>query len=285
MGRADLYPLVFAIVLSVVLLLLLQGVIGVMRKAERLHVAMAEGNVARAVLHAADFLSILLMSAATVQSCVHGENITKDLLWGGAFGVGSTVIYGLASRLGMRALLQAKMVGELEKGNAAAGIAAAGHAISTGILMSKSIAGDDLSSLGLSAFFFVLGQVTLHLYVALFRVFTQYNDAEEIEGENVAAALSYAGLSVALSIIIGRALEGTFTGWASSLASYGTMLAYGLGLYVVRQIILQTIILRGGFAVRGGIIDVEIGRDRNVGVGALEGASYIGAALLLAKLG
>jgi hypothetical protein len=53
----------------------------------------------------------------------------------------------------------------------------------------------------------------------------------------------------------------------------------------VRQVILQTIILRGGFAVRGGIIDVEIARDRNVGVGALEGASYIGAALLLAKLG
>jgi uncharacterized membrane protein YjfL (UPF0719 family) len=246
---------------------------------------MAEGNVARAVLHAADFLSILLMSAATVQSCVHGDNVVTDLLWGSAFGVTATLVYGVTSRLGMRALLQAKMLGELQKGNAAAGVAAAGHAISTGVLMSKAIAGDDLPSLGLSAFFFVLGQVTLHLYVALFRAFTQYDDAEEIEGENVAAALSYAGLSIALSIIIGRALEGTFTGWASSLRSYGAMLGYGLGLYIVRQVILQTIILRGGFAVRGGIIDVEIARDRNVGVGALEGASYIGAALLLAKLG
>ena len=103
MGRADLYPLVFAIVLSVVLLLLLQGVIAVLRKDERLHVAMAEGNVARAVLHAADFLSIVLMSAATVQSCVHGDNVVTVLLWGSAFGVTATLVYGVTSRLGMRA--------------------------------------------------------------------------------------------------------------------------------------------------------------------------------------
>ena len=72
----------------------------------------------------------------------------------------------------------------------------------------------------LTIVFFLIAQVTLHLLVILFRTLTLYAEDEEIMGENVAAALSYAGAMLAVAIIVGHAAEGTFEGWGASLRAY-----------------------------------------------------------------
>ena len=58
------------------------------------------------------------------------------------------------------------------------------------IITSRCMAGNDVGTLGISVVFFVLGQVTLHVFVSLFRALTTYDDAEQIAGENLAAALT-----------------------------------------------------------------------------------------------
>ena len=67
-----------------------------------------------------------------------------------------------------------------------------------GILAAPAIAGSDLQGLGLSVAFFALAMVTQAAYVGLFRTLTTYDDSEQIQGENLAAAVSYAGISVAI---------------------------------------------------------------------------------------
>ena len=114
----------------------------------------------------------------------------------------------------------AKLPKEIERGNVAAGLAAGSHYVATGIITSHAMAGNDLQTLGISCVFFVIGQLTLHLFVSLFRALTTYDDSEQIAGENLAAALSYAGAAIAIAIIIARATEGDFDGWASSLKGY-----------------------------------------------------------------
>ncbi len=279
------YPVVFAFVLAVVLLVVQQGVVRIVGREEHLRRSIEKGNVARTVLHGGDVLSVFLIAAGVVANVVHGEDVAKDLMFASAFGVTAVLVFSVTSRLGMKALLRARLLPELDRGNAAAGVAAAAHSVATGIITAKAVGGDDWRSLGLSVAFFAIAQATLHLYVVLFRALTSYDDAEEILGENLAAALSYGGITVALSILIGRAVEGTFTGWVSSLKGYGAALVYGLALYVVRQVFVQTILLGSGFSLHKGKLDHVIARERNVAMAALEAASYIGTALALTRIG
>ena len=59
---------------------------------------------------------------------------------------------------------------------------AASHLVATGLLASRAVAGHSLYALGLAMAFFALAMVTHGLFVALFRVLTTYDDAEQIEG-------------------------------------------------------------------------------------------------------
>jgi uncharacterized membrane protein YjfL (UPF0719 family) len=147
-----------------------------------------------------------------------------------------------------------------------------------------NLAGHDMESLGLSLVFFVIGQLTLHVFVSLFRALTTYDDGEQIAGENLAAALSYAGIAIAVSIIIARATEGEFTGWESSLKGYGGVVAAALALYPVRQLFVQMLLLRAPFALRGGPLDEGIDVQRSEGIGALEAATYVATALSISRL-
>src|SRR5262249_19603411 len=139
-------------------------------------------------------------------------------------------------------------------------------------------------TLGISVVFFVLGQLTLHVCVSLFRALTTYDDAEQIAGENVAAALSYAGAAIAVAIIVARAAEGDFTGWESSLKGYAGVLASVVALYPVRQVFVQMLLLRSPLKLRGGPLDQGIALDRSEGIGALEAVTYVATALSITRL-
>ena len=285
MLESSAYPVLFAFVLAVALLVLQRAVARALSHEDNLRSAITGGNVARTLLHAGDVLSVFLIAASVVASAVHGEDFKSDVLWAAAFGAAAVVIFSLTSRLGMRVLFKARLRPELDRGNAAAGVAAAAHSVATGVITARAIGGDDWRSLGLSMAFLAIAQLTLHVYVALFRALTSYDDSEEIMSDNLAAALSYAGITVALAILIGRAVEGNFTGWVSSLKGYGAALVYGLALYIVRQVFVQTVLLGSAFSFHKGKLDHAIARERNVAMGALEAASYVGTALALTRIG
>ena len=278
-------PLVDALILTVVLLLAGSAIINRLDPSGSLKKAVKEGNVARTLLYASDVLAIILIAAAATYNSVREGDHLRTLGWAAAFGAAATVVFAVLSRMGMRLLMQSKLNEELARGNVAAGVAAGGHSIATGIILAKALGGDDLRTLGLSVAFFGIGQLTLHAYVTLFRALTTYDDAAEILGENLAAALSYAGISIGLAIIVGHALVGNFEGWYRSLKAYGIMLIYGLGLLVSRQVIVQTVILGQRPTLRGGALDQAISRERNVALGAMEAFVYVGTALCIARLG
>jgi len=88
----------------------------------------------------------------------------------------------------------------------------------------------------------------------------------------------------ALAVVVAHAAAGEFLGWAVSLRAYGIALASALVLYPVRQLIVQTLILRQPFSLRGGALDHLVARERNVGISAVEAVSYVSAAVLLAGI-
>lgn len=236
---------------------------------------------ARRMVEVGEVLATLFVGAAVVRHNVHGESLRADLVWTTAFAFAGLAMVQLVGRLSLRSLLRAKLMGELARGNVAAGVAAASHLVATGLLASRAVAGHSARELGLALAFFALAVLTHAGFVALFRALTTYDDAEQIEGENLAAALSYAGVTVAVAVLVARAVEGDFTGWASSLKGYAGVAAWALALYPARQVVVGTILLGARPTLRGGALDEAVGTRHDEGVAALEAATYVGTALAI----
>jgi uncharacterized membrane protein YjfL (UPF0719 family) len=255
------------------------------------HADLTQGNSARRMLQVGQVLGVFLIASSSVKGGVrfaggvHG--VLPDVLRVGVSSVIALALMMVTGHLGIGALLRARLPAELSRGNVAAGVAAGAHYVAVAVITSRSVSGDlhtGLHELGISLTFFVLGQLTLLVFITLFRALTTYDDAEQIQGENLAAALSYAGVSIAIAIIIARALEGDFVSWGESLKGYGGVLLLILGLYPVRQILVQVVLLGAPFTFRGGRLDAGVAAERNEGMGALEAVAYLATAFAVAEL-
>ena len=245
---------------------------------------LTKGNAAERLCGVGQVTAIFLVAANAVKSTVKGDDLVHDATWVAAFGLVGVLAIAVTGHLGVRLLLASRLPAEIARGNVAAGLAGGAHYVATGIITSHAMAGNDAMTLGISVAFFVLGQATLHVFLSLFRALTTYDDAEQIAGENFAAALSYGGAAIAVAIIIARATEGDFTGWPSSLRGYAGVLASAFALYPVRQVFVQMLLLRAPFTLRGGPLDRGISVDRSDGIGALEAVTYVAAALSITRL-
>ncbi len=243
-----------------------------------------EGNPAERLLRVGQVLAVFLVGAAAVHSSAEGEAWTRDVPWVAGFALLGLVLVLVTGRVGVRLLLDKRLGAEVARGNVASGVAAGAQFVATGVVTSRALGGNDLRGLLLSLAFFGIAQVTLIVFVSLFRALTTYDDEEQIAGENLAAALSYAGVTLAIAVVVARALEGDFLGWIVSLRGYGGVLLSALALYPVRQLFVQTLLLRAPLKARGGRLDEGIALERSVGLGALEGVTYLATALSIARL-
>lgn len=230
--------------------------------------------------------ALLLVPGIVREALTHHEELADQALWAGAFAFVGVTLIQVVGALGVRLLLKRSLGAELERGNVAAGLAAGANYVAIGILAAPAIAGSDAQGLGLAVAFFALAVATLTLVVGLFRALTTYDDAEQILGDNLAAAVSYAGVSVATALILARALkgEGDFEGWGPALEGYGWVAASALALYPVRQLVVQGLVLGRRPTLRGGSLDDAIGVERSAGLAVLEGVAYLAAAIVIVEL-
>lgn len=284
MELPPLYALGFAVTTTLVLLVVFRLARRVLAPATSVGKTFAESNAARHLLDVGQVLGVFLVAAAVVKNCVRGEDLVADIVAAALFGVLGLGLVAIMGRLGTQLLLQSRLPAEIARGNVAAGLAGGAHYVATGVVAAHAIAGSKLRDVGLSLLFFALAMAALWLFVTLFRALTTYDDAEQIQGENLAASLSYAGLSIGVAIIVGCALDGDFVSWESSLRGFGAVLLLTLALYPVRQLFVQSLLLGAPLALRGGRLDVGIGTERNEGIGALEAVSYVATALSVARL-
>lgn len=278
------YTTLLGLATMLVLLLILRGAQRFLTPGNSVPGDFLKGNAARSMLQVGQVLGAFMVAAAAVKGGVQGQGLGQDAPRVAAFAIVGLTLIMVIGHLGLRLLLQSRLAAELARGNVAAGVAAGGHYVATAIITSRAVSGGDLHDLGISLAFFGIGQLTLHVFISLFRALTVYDDAEQIQGENLAAALSYAGVSIAVAIVIGRALEGDFVSWGVSLKAYGAMLLFLLALYPVRQLLVQVVLLGAPFTFRGGRLDTGVAAERNAGLGALEGVTYVAAALAIAEI-
>lgn len=267
-----------------VLLALYRVVDRLMRRNRSLSKEMRGANVAAQILSAGHAFAVLLLLPGIATSCFAGEVLQDDLMAALLYGSAGVLIIEFVGALGVKLLVKGSIEREVVDGNVAAGIAGAANYIAVGILASEGIGGTDLRGLGIAIVFFLLAVVTLMIFVGLFRAITTYDDEEQVRGRNVAAAISYGGLSVAVAILVGRALEGDFAGWEASLTGYSLAAVCALILYPVRQLVVQGLLLWEAPTLRGGALDRAIGLERKTGLAALEAMAYIATAVTISRI-
>lgn len=224
-----------------------------------------------------------------VSSVLTGSGTGKvmtDAFLVAVYGVAGIVLLGLITSSSLNLLLESGASESIRTGNVAAGITAAGGYIATACVIASCVAGDAEGGNALTSLvFLVLGQVSMLLITYLFRFLTDYDDVKEILNGNIPAALSYAGVMIAVGLIVGHATKGDFVDYSKSFLGFGKALAAVIALYPIRQFLVQGILLGSGFSLYGGELDKEISRDRNINAGIIEAVSYIGAALLITSVG
>ena len=160
--------------------------------------------------------------------------------------------------------------------NQGTGVVSAGISVASGFIIYGAVSGEG-GSIWTVLVFWALGQVLLILAGLVYERITPYNIHEEIEKDNVAAGVSFAGALVSIGVIIGLAGEGDFTAWSIDLPVYIGFAVLGLILLPIIRLLTDKVLLP---TVK---LSDEISAQEkpNVGAAYIEAFSYIAAAFII----
>ncbi len=124
--------------------------------------------------------------------------------------------------------------------------------------------------------FWLLAQVVLIVAGRLYEMITPHSIHDELERDNAAVGLAFAGLLVGMGNIISIAVAGDYSGWQVGLQVFAMKVGFGfVALYGIHK--LTDVILAPG---------ISLGREQvkqqpNVGAGLIEAIGYLGGSTLI----
>ena len=105
---------------------------------------------------------------------------------------------------------------------------------------------------------------------------TPYNIHDEIEKDNVAAGVSFAGALVGMGTIIGLSAANEFVSWKENLLDYISYAVVGLILLPIIRLLTDKVLLPTAKLSN----EIASQEKPNVGAAYIEAFSYIAAALI-----
>jgi uncharacterized membrane protein YjfL (UPF0719 family) len=160
--------------------------------------------------------------------------------------------------------------------NAGTGIIEAANHIAIGLIIYGAISGEG-GDLITAAVFWILGQIFLILAGLIYNWITPFDIHEQIENDNVAVGVAFAGMLIALGNIIRIGASGDFVSWQVNLTQFLGFVIFGLILLPVIRLITDKILLPGARLTD----ELASQENPNVGAGVIEAFSYIAASFLI----
>ncbi len=232
---------------------------------------MVKDNPAAGVALAGFTLSLFLAISGLLDG--QPSTLAHDALVTAIHGAGAIVAIVVSSYL-WRPLVRVTLRQDiLTARNVGGGLVSAAVLIATGLIYRGAVhnQGENYLIVGV---FFAIGEGALLLHLLIYEWVTPYDVYEEISSKtNLAAAISFAGATVAAGLILGNAVEGQFNGWKESITDALLYMIPLLGLPLVRLFLVNGLFL--GF----GSVNREIVEDRNTAAGLVEASAYVGAAV------
>jgi len=160
--------------------------------------------------------------------------------------------------------------------NQGTGAVSCGVSIASGLIVYGAISGEG-GNIWTAIAFWIIGQVMLIFAGWMYTWMTPYSVHGEIERDNVAAGVSFAGALIAMGIIVGLSAEGDFESWKNDLPRFMYISAIGLVLLPIIRFLTDKVL----FPTRTITDEIANQEIPNVGVAYIEAFSYIAAAFII----
>ncbi|GAB4414953.1 MAG: hypothetical protein OHK0039_23170 [Bacteroidia bacterium] len=228
-------------------------------------------NPAVAVSVSGYFMAVTAIFAGAVMAPMGVTGVLPDTVWWEdfllvtAYTLGGILLLQVARVINNKLILYKFSVEKeiVKDQNPGTGVVEGAAYLASGLIIGGSISGEGGGPL-VSLVFYLLGQLCLVLFAWIYVRIAPYSIHDEIERDNTAAGLGFAGALVSIGIIVMRAVSGGFGGWAHDLAELGLdVLVVFVYLIGVRLVFDKLILQRSD-------LQQEIAQDRNISAGLLE---------------
>lgn len=146
----------------------------------------------------------------------------------------------------------------------------------TGFIASGALNGE--GSIWTFLSFFALGQLCLVLCSVCYNWIAPFDLYEELEQQNLSAAIAFAGTTLAVGLIVMNSVSGDFVAWQSDLTSFAVSVFIAFICLPLLLWITDRLIIPGKSLRR------EIVEDQNLAAGLLEATIAVSFAMVLVKL-
>ncbi|MEO0469837.1 MAG: DUF350 domain-containing protein [Bacteroidota bacterium] len=193
------------------------------------------------------------------------ENIGLEFLIVTGYSLAGILLLNLARLVNKQFILYKFSVDKeiIQDQNPGTGVVEGATYVASGMVIAGAVHGQGGGPLT-AIVFYLLGQIALILFSFIYAKTTSYDVHDEIEKDNLAAGLGFAGGMISIGIIVMRAVSGDFVSWSQDLMIFGLdLLIVFIYLFVVRLVFDR-------FILRNSNMEQEIVHDKNVGAGLLE---------------
>lgn len=206
------------------------------------------------------------------------KGILIDLIDIFSYGLLAIVLLNLAALINDKIILNKFNINKeiIEDRNAGTGAVEMANYVATGLIIYGSVVGEGGGYLTAIGTWFI-AQIILVLASKVYNLMVPYNIHEEIEKDNVAVGIGYAGAMIAMANIIRFGIQSDFDGWADHLTTIGIDALLGLILLPVVRFLTDKILLPGR-RLTDEIVNQE---HPNIGAACIEAFAYIGGSVLI----
>ena len=127
--------------------------------------------------------------------------------------------------------------------------------------------------------FWVMVQAVLVLAGWLYEVATSHGVKSQIERDNAAVGLAFAGALVGLGNILSLAGGGDFTGWNESLRFFALDAVFGLVFLYLVKVLSARLLVSGT-----NLAEEQLEEEPNIGAGLIEAFGYVGGSFMVVWL-
>ncbi len=162
----------------------------------------------------------------------------------------------------------------VEDRNTGMGAVEAGNYVAVGLITAGAMSGEGGLVPGLV--YWLAGLAALVVAGLLYDKITSYDLHDEIEKDNAAVGVAFAGVLIGFGNIIRLAGDGDFVSWNESLSEFGYYTVVGLILLPLVRLFADKVLLPGA-----SLTDELVKAKPNLGAGVLEAVSYLAASMLI----
>lgn len=245
-------------------------------KIDMKHELVEADNFAFAIAVSGYYIGLLLAIGSAIVGPSYGW--VNDLISIGLYGLLAIILLNLAAIVNDKVMLRHFNIRKelITDRNAGTGVVEAANYIATGLITYGAVVGEGGGWLTAVIVWFA-GQLILLLTSIVYNLITPYSIHKQIEKDNVAVGIGYAGAIISIGNLIRHGAQYDFTGWDDM--AYNIAIETGMGLLFLPLVRFATdrILLPGR-----SMTDELVNQNKpNLGAGLLEGFAYVGGSVLI----